>query len=155
MIAETATPPVTHPCGEAAPPLPAARAGDAWQASVAFPLGLPGFPDVRVVEVRLQPTPIGRQGLILGRGEPPVALRVLAPRHPLALYRAADLEAIVATEALQDGRAILLLVVRPMDGKGLVVNLRAPVIIDMHTLTGAQQVLPNSAYPVRAPLGSV
>ncbi|TVQ35054.1 MAG: flagellar assembly protein FliW [Geminicoccaceae bacterium] len=124
-------------------------------ATLTFPLGLPGFPAVD----RFVLTPIpGSEGpfhLLHGLGEEAVDLVVT----PLETVAPSIDPADVATvrDALQIDAAsllVLLVVTLPAKGSGQspMVNLRAPIFVDVDRHIAVQTVLPDSRYPFRKSL---
>ena len=160
---------MTSPAGEAADGVTSVAAGaaDAVRrpaqpaSTIAFPHGLPGFPDA--TRFTLLPLADGAGGLLVLQSADAPDLRFLVVPYlggELPLSRE-DLERACATAGVPPERAAVLLVVtrRPPlaagDGAGeLFVNLRAPVLVDTERRTAVQCVLPSPSYSVRHPLAA-
>jgi flagellar assembly factor FliW len=121
---------------------------------IAFPAGLPGFPDAH----RFELTPWGPDDtpfmLMTAVDDANLGFVVVAPWDFYPEYEF-DLDPATAERlGLQEPHdAIVFCVVtvrdRPQDAT---LNLLGPIVINRFTFDAAQVVLPTSAYSVRAPL---
>ncbi|MFW5832918.1 MAG: flagellar assembly protein FliW [Pseudomonadota bacterium] len=124
-------------------------------ATLAFPLGLPGFPAVD--RFALAPVP-GHQGpfhVLHGLGDEPVDL-IVTPLETVA-DRIDPAHVETVREALQiEPRSLLVLLVVTLPPKGAgqspTVNLRAPIFVDVDRRVAVQTVLPDGRYPFRQAL---
>jgi flagellar assembly factor FliW len=153
MNATLATPQPSHAVAGLATPLGALDPDRA--ATLAFPLGLPGFPAVdRFV---LAPVP-GNRGpfhVLHGLGDEPVDL-VVTPLETVA-ERIEPEHVETVREALQiEPRSLLVLLVVTLPRRGSdrspTVNLRAPIFVDVDRRIAVQTVLPDGRYPFRQAL---
>jgi flagellar assembly factor FliW len=139
----------------------AERAAQGAAPTIAFPQGLPRFPDAtRFALLPLDATASGM--LVLQCADEPdlrfLVLPYLEKRLPL---RREDLDRACTLAGVPSERAAILLVVtrRPpvaaADGEGqLFVNLRAPVLVDTERRIAVQCVLPSPDYSMRHPLAA-
>lgn len=120
---------------------------------VSFPLGLPGFEQAR------------RFALISGSDFEPfqclhgvddaVSFLVIDPRRVLADYRCVLSPTDLSRLGAHADSALLWLSIATIDDRGQVlVNLRAPVVINPERMLGYQVMPHNSLYPLRHPLAS-
>jgi flagellar assembly factor FliW len=131
----------------------AERAAQAAAPTIAFPQGLPGFPDAtRFALLPLDVQCADEADLRF------LVLPYLEKRLPL---RREDLDRACTLAGVPSEHAAILLVVtrRPpvaaADGAGqLCVNLRAPVLVNTERRIAVQCVLPSPDYSVRHPLAA-
>lgn len=136
MLAAAATPdPMTTPRREVSFPV------------IDFPQGLPGFPEAR--SFRLEPVPATLPMLRLRALDLP-ALTFLLVGSPEGGPTPATIETVCAGVGLSPADTVVLFVATRNQGD-LVVNLRAPILIDPVAHRGRQVVLPDPKLPLRAP----
>ena len=121
---------------------------------VRFPEGIPGFEHLHdyLVITRDECTPFV---FLAALDDPEVALPLL----PLALAAgpegAGDVHALLRQPAgLGDTLACYTVVSIGPDAREVIVNLRAPVVIDLDARRGSQVIVPDETLPVSAPIGS-
>jgi flagellar assembly factor FliW len=133
---------------------------DGGAPGIAFPRGLPGFPDAN--RFALRPLGDAASGLLVMQSEEDPALRflVLPYREREVELRRVDLdEACDLLGVPREHAAFLLVVTRQPGAAGSTgartyVNLRAPVVIDTERRTAVQHVLASPGYSVRHPLAA-
>jgi flagellar assembly factor FliW len=135
MLTATSSVPVTPPPAGAS------------LAVVDFPHGLPGFPEAR--SFRLEPVP-GTQPMLRLRAVDVPALTFLLVASPEGAPTATVIAAACGELGLPAADTVVLFVAaRAADD--LVVNLRAPILVDPVGRRGRQVVLSDPRLPLRAP----
>lgn len=121
---------------------------------VRFPEGIPGFEHLHdfLVITRDECTPFV---FLAALHDPEVALPLL----PLALAAGpdgiGDVRALLRQPAgMGDTLACYTVVSIGPDAREVIVNLRAPVVIDLDARRGSQVIVPDETLPVSAPIGS-
>jgi len=123
---------------------------------VRFPDGVPGFEHLQefLVVTREECAPFV---FLAALADPEVALPLL----PLAYAAGAeggvpvDVHAALQSEARAGGTLACYTVVSiGPDAREVIVNLRAPVVIDLDARRGSQVIVPDETLPVSAPLKS-
>ncbi|MFO1038763.1 MAG: flagellar assembly protein FliW [Geminicoccaceae bacterium] len=112
-----------------------------------FPHGLPGFPEAR--SFQLEPVPATLPLLRLRAMDLP-ALTFLLVGSPEGGPTLATIESVCAGLGLSPPDTVVLFVATRIAGD-LLVNLRAPILIDPAGRRGRQVVLPDPKLPLRAP----
>ena len=120
---------------------------------LAFPDGLPGFPEAR--RFTLVPVPENDVFLWLQAvDDPALAFLCTVPWPFFPDYEPelpdVDEEALALADA-GDAMVLCMLTVR-REERTVTANLLGPVVINQRTRTGRQVVLADSQYPLRAPL---
>ena len=116
---------------------------------IAFPKGIPGFEACRGFVLIAQEAETLVQCLRSVDG-PPASFLVVDPRRALPGYRCelskADRERLRASP---DAALLWLALVTIEESGAIVVNLRAPVVINPETMLGAQVIPHQCVYPLR------
>lgn len=141
-----------------APVKPRSSVAAAWLecGPIHLPYGLPGFADLR--DCHLEPLGGFSEDFFLLRARKPEGPRfILAPlRDPGQLFSSETMGALLMACGLPEAALRVLLVVTLVPaGHGLeaLVNLRAPLVVDVRLRTARQIVLPDPKLPLRCPLG--
>jgi len=119
-------------------------------AEIVFEEGIIGVPRARRFQLLArggQPTHVLRSLDIEG-----FALPVTDPRLADADYRPRLGPRVPAALALGADDPVLILAVTTLEPGGATLNLRAPVVINVNRGLGAQVILDDRHYPLRAPL---
>ena len=120
---------------------------------VTFPLGVPGFEQSRRFAL-LTGEEFAPFQCLNGVDEP-VSFLVIEPRLVLPDYRCVLSPTDLSRLGAGDDTALLWLCVVTLDDAGQVlVNLRAPIVINPERMLGYQVMPHNSLYPLRHPLAS-
>jgi flagellar assembly factor FliW len=123
--------------------------------TVRLPNGLFGFPSAERFQLDHLPGPGSALRLLQSVDEAGLSFIVLPVAGDGELIARCDLEPARLALGIPEEDLLVLLIVtttRSPDGLRLFANLRAPLLIDGGTRTGAQVVLANPDYPVRHPL---
>jgi len=81
------------------------------------------------------------------------ALPVVDPRLADGAYAPEFAPGVLERLSVRAGDPLLLLAVTVLEPSGPVANLRAPIVINVNRRLGAQVILENRDYPLRAPVG--
>jgi len=120
---------------------------------LAFPEGIPGFPDHRRFVV-LSPEEIKPFQYLQALDEPPLALLVVNPFLVSPGYEFRLTDADMQNIGSQDTQdlTVYAVVTIPQDPKETTVNLSAPIVINEKKRCGRQFILHDSGYAVKHPL---
>jgi flagellar assembly factor FliW len=139
----------TQNTGSAAVPLDAAAEATRAPEVITFPKGLPGFETCRAF-VLIAPEGETIVQCLRSVEGPAASFLVIDPRRAMAGYRCelsnADRERL---QASTDGPLLWLSLVTLEENGTIVVNLRAPVVINPATMLGAQVIPHHCLYPLR------
>lgn len=120
-----------------------------------FERGVPGFPDVRWLEL-LALSLGGAPQLYLRNPDAHAPILRVVPVEPQDRHhRVADLEAAALSLGFLEDDCLVFLVARRLSGAAgasHVANLRAPILLDRRRNIGAQVIL-SADYPIRFDLG--
>jgi len=134
--------PVVHPAAvETSPP--------ASPDTIRFPQGLPGFEKCRGF-VLMASEALGPLQCLKAIEGPPASFLVIDPRRVLPDYRCnlSDADRARLGAAEEEALLWLALVTIELDGT-IVVNLRAPIVINPAAMVGHQVVPYHCVYPIR------
>lgn len=126
-------------------------------AELTFPLGLPGFPAVERFALAPVPGGAGPFHLLHGLGDEPIDLVVTPLESVGEAIDRRDVDSVRRWLQIDaDALLVLLVVTLPAKGSGRspVVNLRAPIFVDVERRIAVQTVLPNARYPFRHALAA-
>lgn len=121
---------------------------------VQLPLGLLGFENIKTYSLTSPPDQEPFSWLTMSTGEG-LAFLVLPPAFVLNDY-APDLshDDVNFLEIRHPDDAMILNIVKLRPNGTATVNLKAPIVINRHTMIGKQVVLSQSAYAINHPIQS-
>lgn len=117
--------------------------------------GLPGFPEAEHFQLDPIPDLDSDFMLLQAVGVPDTGFIVVVLPDDVPVIRRQDIDDVRAMLDIACGELMVLAVVTLVpteNGVEKVVNLRAPLFVDVRRKVGAQVVLSNPAYPLRHPL---
>ena len=116
---------------------------------IRFPKGIPGFEGCRGFVLMTQDQDHGLCYLKAVDG-PPASFLVIDPRHVLPGYRCELTDGDRERLHAHDGTPLLWLALLSVETDGsVVVNLRAPVVVNPERMIGAQVIPHHCLYPLR------
>ncbi len=116
-----------------------------------FPSGLPGLEDCREWALLADATN-DALGWLQSTSRPDVAIAIVSPRRFVPDYQARIPRSELSPLALADMRDAQVVVVVGQNGKGLTLNLKAPIVINLDTRMG-RQVVASGDLPLHYELG--
>lgn len=121
--------------------------------TIAMPHGVLGFSNFHEFALLTLPDPkFGQFRLLQCSTEPALSFLVVPTAVEQSGHDAADLEEALTAHGVSSAGAALLLIVtiRKVDGHvDMTVNMRAPIVVDLHRQLARQYVLSNSKYSIR------
>jgi flagellar assembly factor FliW len=116
-----------------------------------FPHGLPGFPDDKRFLLMPEEDPPGLFYWLQSIDDGNVAFTLMDVYDVVADYNPlVDMDEAAELGDLSDmPLEILNIVIIPEDTAKMRVNLKAPIVINMHTGLGMQVIVNNDEYPIR------
>lgn len=121
---------------------------------LAFPAGLPGFPELHRFALQQWGDADSPYSLLLSLDEPSVRFLVAPPDLFFDDYEVelSDDDVQQLGLAGPDEALVLVLITVPEPAADATANLLAPLVLNTRSLTGAQVVLADSGYSTRVPL---
>jgi flagellar assembly factor FliW len=119
---------------------------------IRFPSGMPGLEDCREWALLADSTN-DALGWLQSTSRADVALAVVSPRRFVPEYQVRIPRSELSPLALADMRQAQVVVVVGANGKGLTLNLKAPIVINLESRTG-RQVVASGDLPLQYELSA-
>ncbi len=120
--------------------------------AVTFPRGLIGFPEARQF-VLLEPRGSSRVAWLQSIDVPELAFPVIDGASVGQAYPQPEPPELARSAGLGSAElALLVIVAATGEGRSLVANMLAPLVVDLRSRTGAQVVLDHRVFSASAPL---